>query len=97
MRAERDQALASWMAADLIAEHWEFAEALATLADVARHGQTSGGRVEAIVGIAKMAKRAPPVSDYQFTAHSLAQLILSSEKDEKVRLVMQRVLKRAAG
>jgi len=57
-RAKGNVAQATWMAADLLGDHWELSESLPLLEDIALSGKSISAREAAIHGLSKALGRA---------------------------------------
>ena len=57
MQAKGDDALACWMAADLLGEHWNLRESLSPLLAATKHAKHPAARIEAVGGLGKALAR----------------------------------------
>ena len=61
----RTTARAVWMAADMLACHWEVSEALPILLEIARRAGQAAGRQASVLGLEKVLAGLPPQSHYR--------------------------------
>lgn len=73
MNSKGDEAHASWMAADLLGDHWSTTESVPLLLAVAKSARPSVVRADAVGGLAKAHPRSS-VKDRMRISHMLEQI-----------------------
>ena len=92
MHVRRETALAPWMAADLLGDHWGIRESLPILIETAQKARYVAGREAAVTGLKKAMKRCENRPASRSRVLSLLSQIANEDKSETVRLSAKIVL-----